>query len=67
MNEQLQINACNEIISKQAVRIRELEQELRNISTAKYSNFDSAEDFRDWAQSRARHTLGEAATLSAYD
>jgi len=31
--------------------------ELRNIANAKRENFEDAEEFRTWAQNRARHAL----------
>ena len=39
------------------VKVEALEIELRNIANAKQSNFADAEEFRSWAQNRARHTL----------
>jgi hypothetical protein len=38
-----------------------LAAELLNIAEAHRANFDDAESFREWAQSRARHTLNEYA------
>ena len=38
-----------------------LAAELHNIAEAHRANFDDAESFREWAQSRARHTLNEYA------
>lgn len=32
-------------------------RELGYIANAKNANFESAEDFRDWAKSRARHAI----------
>jgi hypothetical protein len=37
-----------------------LRQELENIANAKRGNFEDAEDFRAWAQNRARFTLDRA-------
>jgi hypothetical protein len=34
--------------------------ELENIANAKWANFENAEEFRDWAQSRARFTIAKA-------
>jgi hypothetical protein len=44
--------------NKQTIEIRRLRQELDYIANAKRKNFTDAEDFRDWAQNRARHALG---------
>jgi len=33
--------------------------ELQNIANAKWSNFDSADEFRLWAQNRARFTVAK--------
>jgi hypothetical protein len=34
-----------------------LYQELKNIASAKRDKFENAEEFRQWAQSRARHAM----------
>lgn len=35
-----------------------LRQELEYIANAKHKNFPDAEEFRAWAQNRARHAIG---------
>jgi len=40
MNEQLQINACTEVIGMQAARIRELEERIRWVLTANSEELD---------------------------
>jgi hypothetical protein len=34
-------------------------EELRNISSAKHTNFLDAEEFRSWARNRAQHALAK--------
>lgn len=38
--------------------IKRLRDELGYIANAKSANFEDAEEFRAWAQNRARHALG---------
>ena len=40
-----------------ATRAQAMEKELENIAHAKRENFEDAEEFRQWAQSRARAAL----------
>jgi len=44
--------------NKQTLEIRRLRQELEYIALAKKRSFADAEEFRAWAQNRARHALG---------
>jgi hypothetical protein len=60
------INIKNEMINEKNHRIVTLEMEVERlrselgyIANAKRRNIPVAEDFRDWAQSRARHALGQ--------
>lgn len=39
----------------------DLLQELLNIANAKLSNFENDTEYREWAQSRARHAIAKAA------
>jgi hypothetical protein len=48
-------------VDPSAARIRQLEDELRNIAEANPSTWDDPADFRAWAQNRARHTLQQVA------
>lgn len=39
--------------------VSRLRAELGYIANARFANFTDAEEFRAWAQNRARHALGE--------
>ena len=53
------IEAKNNQIVKLEMEVLKLRSELENIANAKFRNFTDAEEFRAWAQNRARHTLGQ--------
>lgn len=46
-------------LDKAETEVERLHNELRIIANAKWRDFKSVGDFRVWAQSRARHALGE--------
>jgi hypothetical protein len=56
---------ARERAEKAEAEIERLRQELGYIANAKHRNFDDAEDFRDWAQNRARHALNISANDEA--
>jgi hypothetical protein len=59
----LRRQAVEQAAAELAVRVAVLEAELRNIATADWRKWEAfeekatAQDFVDWAQSRARHAL----------
>lgn len=55
------VKQASDIISVLQKQASELASELRNIAEARPSEWENPNDFRAWAQNRARHTLKKVA------
>ena len=53
------IEEKNNLMVKLEMEVERLRSELRYIANAQRHSFTDAEEFRTWAQNRARHALGE--------